>query len=65
MTPTRQCAECQRFEYDIHANEAECEKGHKMRFFMPKGPMDFNYGWKRKCDDFIEDLHVIGVDELK
>ena len=46
-------------------NEAECEKGHKMRFYLPKGPMDFGYGWKRKYDDYVEELVVVGLEELK
>jgi hypothetical protein len=32
-----------------------CEKGHKPRFYMPKGTYphyDSGWGWKRKCSDF-------------
>lgn len=52
MTPTRHCDDCVFFSYDPNANEAECEKGHKLRFFLPKSAVDFDYGWKRKCSDY-------------
>lgn len=32
-----------------------CEKGHKPRFYMPRGEYPFLYsegGWKRKCSDY-------------
>ncbi len=64
MTKTQHCADCSYFEYDVHAAEALCEKGHKLRFFLPKGPMDFGYGWKRRCTDFDKNPHVIDMDQL-
>lgn len=33
----------------------ECGKGHKPRFYKPKGPTDYEYGFKRRCADFKAD----------
>ena len=49
---TRRCDECK--WYAANLNEHVCRKQHFPRFYMPKGPMDLNYGWKRKCEDFEE-----------
>lgn len=32
-----------------------CDKGHRPRYYQPKGPMDENYGYKRRCDDYREE----------
>ena len=29
-----------------------CLKGHRPRFYMPRGPMDMEWGFKRRCADF-------------
>ena len=38
-----------------------CIKGHKVRFYMPRSPMDSDYGWKRRCDDFQVSDSVIPI----
>ena len=43
MTSTRHCDDCVFFSYDPNANEAECEKGHKLRFFSPKSAVGSLY----------------------
>jgi hypothetical protein len=30
-----------------------CSKGHKMRFYQPRNPLDHTFGWRRRCDDFV------------
>lgn len=30
-----------------------CGKGHKPRFYLPRSPLDFNFGWKKVCGDFM------------
>ena len=48
--PAAQCWEC-----DHHRDTGEtlvCSKGHKPRFYAPRGNFDFEYGWKRRCKDF-------------
>lgn len=62
---TRHCDECEHYDCGepllIHcglegsaATPASCAKEHKLRFYYPKGPMDDNWGHKRKCADFSE-----------
>ena len=29
-----------------------CSLGHKPRFFKPKNAGDYEYGWKRRCEDY-------------
>jgi hypothetical protein len=56
--PTRQCDECIHFSTDILEGACEtdqlCEKHHAPHFYMPRSPMDLSYGYKRKCEDFVE-----------
>lgn len=52
------CDQCQHW----HAHEirqgwiakvqVECDKSHPLRYFPPRGTLDNDYGWKRKCADF-------------
>lgn len=53
---TQYCDECShaRYSYDQHGFGGEfwCSKGHKPRFYMPKGYMDYDHGYKRRCVDF-------------
>ena len=54
----RHCDECCHF--DLKEDEfgrpipPVCLKGHRPRFYMPKGPMDGDWGYKRRCEDFEE-----------
>lgn len=50
---TRHCDECAHHRAVI-GNELACELDHKPRWYSPKGPLDLNYGWKRRCADFKE-----------
>ena len=50
---TRHCDECAN-HMSVLGNELACALDHKPRWYSPKGPMDFNYGWKRRCADFKE-----------
>lgn len=49
--PTRHCDECAHHRAVI-GNELACAYDHKPRWFSPKSPIDQNYGWKRRCEDF-------------
>ena len=31
-----------------------CAKHHRPRFYAPRRPDDFYWGWKRRCEDFEE-----------
>ena len=50
---THHCEECT-YHRAVLGNELACAYDHKPRWFSPKGPLDQNYGWKRKCEDFRE-----------
>ena len=47
---TKLCENCKHFRWK-NLN-GDCKKKHKPRFYMPKHPLDFEYGYKRKCKDF-------------
>ena len=48
------CTECVYFDTQIRYDEVPCDKGHKPKFFKPKGFSDMRCGWKRKCSDFLK-----------
>jgi hypothetical protein len=49
----KQCNDCKSFKYDFEKTPSVwCLKNHKLRFYKPKFIMDFDAGWKRKCNDF-------------
>lgn len=59
----KQCDECEHMKVDEArmvlpnvwvADVIQCAKNHKPRFYMPKSYLDFDYGWKRRCEDFKE-----------
>lgn len=50
----RQCDECK--WYANNATDHVCRKQHFPRFYKPRSPMDQNWGWKRKCDDYEEQM---------
>ena len=65
--PTRHCDQCRYFFggelFPIEDDPAGlirwrrmpyCNQGFKPRFYMPTGPADDSYGWKRKCEAFAE-----------
>lgn len=69
MAKAQNCDFCQHFDFG-EAKDSEpfawirkpsCAKGHKVRFYMPKWPMDQDYGWKRRCEEFQlgDHVHVI------
>lgn len=45
----RWCDDCQ--HHKITFTSLVCAKGHKPRFYTPKGMLDA-FGWKRRCEDF-------------
>lgn len=53
---TQYCDACAHARYaydpDGFGGDLWCSKKHKPRFYMPKGYMDTDYGYKRKCGDF-------------
>lgn len=53
-TTTKNCDECAHFNPDVLYDECPCDKEHRARFYKPRGPLDTDYGWKRKCADFRE-----------
>ena len=55
--PTRQCDECRHFSTDLMEGldtDQICQKNHRPHFFNPTSPVDVFYGWKRKCEDFVD-----------
>ena len=55
LPPTRHCDECKLA--DISNPRLRCTIGHKPRFYMPVGEYPWfenDYGWKRKCSDYIK-----------
>jgi hypothetical protein len=69
MAKAQACDFCQHFDFGA-TSESEpfawirkpsCAKGHKPRFFQPRGPMDQDWGWKRRCDEFQLSESVIVV----
>ena len=54
---TKDCFACTNFV----PTEELCIKGHKPRFYMPKHPLDFNFGFKRKCLDFVNRGEYVGT----
>ena len=56
-TKTRYCDECahRRLYSEGAAESPPCELGHKPRFYKPyEYQHDYNWGWKRRCEDFKE-----------
>lgn len=60
MLVTRHCDECTHATlkwYVYRGGEPfdvlSCEYAHKPRFYKPRGPLDADYGWKRRCADFV------------
>ncbi len=56
----RQCEECAhhtlkwyRYRGGEQFDVLKCGKGHKPRFYLPRSPLDFNFGWKKVCGDFM------------
>ena len=69
MAKAQACDFCQHFDFG-ETSESEpfawilkpsCAKGHTPRFFSPRDPMDQDWGWKRRCDDFQLGESVIVV----
>lgn len=53
-TATRHCDECEHWYYWVGAEEHQCLKMHKPRFYRAQEiTLGGNWGgWKRKCEDF-------------
>jgi hypothetical protein len=49
----RHCDECWYFNTDTSGVEAGCLKNLRARFYVPRGPMDQTWGWKRRCAEFL------------
>jgi hypothetical protein len=54
---TQHCEDCWHGKWDVPTSDLVCEKGHKPRFYRMKSPLDQTFGFKRKCEDFV-DKHV-------
>jgi len=56
----RHCEDCQHREWVKVSNGLRCRKGHKPRFYKPRNgnPYDAEWGWKRRCADFVMGDHV-------
>jgi hypothetical protein len=55
---TQYCDECQYREW-VGESGLACKQGHKPRFYRPRSdPYWQNWGWKRKCADFVLGDHV-------
>jgi len=64
---TRQCDECEHSSWlTVETDDPDmfaiirftCWKDHKPKFYQPKNGEDKNYGYKRKCEDFIDYKYV-------
>ena len=52
---TRNCDECAHFPIiRVFLLRGECNVGHAPRYYLPRSAVDCNYGWKRRCADFVE-----------
>lgn len=51
---TRHCDECVHWNGKHHPDDFRCKHGHKPRYHLPRNPIDANWGFKRKCEDFQE-----------
>ena len=54
----KHCDECKHFAPYRPIGSTEkvvCWRGHRPRFYTPKGAGDTDYGYKRKCDDYKKD----------
>jgi len=51
----KNCGDCLFHEYTD--DDMICEQGHKPRFYKPdtSGLPTFDYGWRRRCEDFIKE----------
>lgn len=52
---TRHCDECRHCTFHDCGDPITCGKGHKPRFYMPRGDYphyENDWGWKRRCEDF-------------
>ena len=56
--PTRHCDECKHMFFDPNgdANQYVCRIGHRPRWYKQKSPVDDDYGFKRKCEDFSQEF---------
>ena len=53
----KDCEHCAFREY-IGNDKLRCTKGHKPRFYSPQHGPYSDYGWKRRCNDFVLGQHV-------
>ena len=53
---TAHCDECKHFNDEDVPGARVCEKNHKPRWYAQKNdnPHDTDYGYKRKCEDYME-----------
>jgi hypothetical protein len=47
----KHCNECQGYNLTTISSQV-CKLGHRVRFYLPKSPIDYSGGWKRACADF-------------
>lgn len=52
MTKVQHCDECRYWHGFVGIPGERCDKGHQPRFYMPRGPMDQEFGYKRRCADY-------------
>ena len=50
------CQECRHHQWRIPSEDMKCNKGHRPRFFHPKSPIDTNWGYRRICEDFDNEI---------
>lgn len=55
-TKTQHCEDCSHGKWNVADSDLVCEMGHKPRFFTPKSPLDKDWGFKRRCSDFVDKL---------
>lgn len=51
---TQHCEDCLHGKWSVVDSDLTCEMKHKPRFFTPKSPLDRDWGFKRRCSDFVD-----------
>ena len=62
---TRHCDECAHFRAAFIFEKKVCNAGHAPRYYPMRSAVDFDYGWKRRCADFVERRELREQGEMK
>jgi len=60
----RQCTGCAHLYFSFKRGiTIYCGKGHKPRFYQPRNELDQDWGWKRRCSDFLPSYEPLPKEE--